>query len=88
MNAPVLDTLRCTQTLKAAGFRNEQAVAPPRGDFAKLHERIDRLERRLNKRFDGLDKRLKVIPALSIVNLAAMFALIFGAIVAPNISWG
>ncbi len=77
MNAPVLDTLRCAQTLKAAGFRDEQAVAPPRGDFAKLHERFDRL-----------DRLLKVITALSIVNLAAMLALIVGAIVAPNISWG
>ncbi len=27
MNAPVLDTLRCAQTLKAAGFRDEQAEA-------------------------------------------------------------
>ena len=27
MNAPVLDTLRCAQTLKTAGFREEQAEA-------------------------------------------------------------
>ena len=185
MNAPVLDTLRCAQTLKAAGFRDEQAeamahilsdsladvvtkadldnaiagakselkaafkteiarqdakfdakfdrmeqkfdarfgtveqrfdtrlgateqtfdakldhtVALLKGDIAKLHERIDRLEGRLNERIDGVEGRLNeridglegkltVIASINIVMLAAMFAFVFGAIVAPNLSWG
>ena len=185
MNAPVLDTLRCAQTLKAAGFRDEQAeamahvlsdsladvvtkadldnaiagakselkaafkteiarqdakfeakfdrmeqkfdakfdrmeqkfdarfgtveqrfdtrlgateqtfdakldhtVALLKGDIAKLHERIDGVEGRLNERIDGLEGKLTVIASINIVMLAAMFAFVFGAIVAPNLSWG
>ena len=65
MNAPVLDTLRCAQTLRSAGFPEEQAEAMAQvlGDAltdVATKSDLDRLETRLEEKIDSAVGAVKV----------------------------
>ena len=62
MQAAVLDTLRCAQTLKTAGFTPEQAEATARvlgdalSDVATKAD-VNRLEAKIDAKFDAMDQK-------------------------------